>query len=127
MTNAQDSNDLNKISAKNTDFLEEAQDPDAVANPIGSDGSPVSDIEGASTPNEATRTYQHDFDTQSTDTDPVIDEETDDPAEGFQVPLEEYKVELDKLDFGDGAGGGDDDMRELIEDRDENDGNAAAN
>lgn len=40
--------------------------------------------------------YQDDLDTNSTD--PLVDEETDDPTEGFGVPPEKFKEELDRLD-----------------------------
>lgn len=62
--------------------------------------------------------YQDDLDTEFDKTDPIIDEETDDPTEELGVPPEEFGDELDKTDFGDG-GTGDDDMREAIEDADE--------
>lgn len=47
-----------------------------------------------------------------------MDEESDDPTEDFGVDPKEFKEELDKYDFDD-AGHGDDDMREAIEDSDE--------
>ena len=62
--------------------------------------------------------YQDDLDTSGDINDPIIDEETDDPTEGFGVDPEEFKEELDKYDFDD-VGHGDDDRREDIEDRDE--------
>jgi len=62
--------------------------------------------------------YQDDLDTSSAVTDPIIDEETDDPTEILGVDRNEFKKELDKYDF-DEAGHGDDDMREEIEDLDQ--------
>ena len=70
-------------------------------------------------------TYQDDLDTAASKTDPVIDEETDDPTEGFGVPPEKFKGELDRLE-GDAPANENpeydqEDMREHIEDLDEND------
>ena len=62
--------------------------------------------------------YQDDLDTSSSIHDPIIDEETDDPTEELGVDRKAFKEELDKYDF-DEAGHGDDDMREEIEGRDE--------
>jgi len=62
--------------------------------------------------------YQDDLDTSSTITDPIMDEESDDPTEELGVNPKEFKDELDKYDF-DEAGHGDDDMREAIEDLDD--------
>lgn len=62
--------------------------------------------------------YQDDLDSNGSITDPVIDEETDDPTEELGVNPKEFKDELDKYDF-DEAGHGDDDMREAIEDADD--------
>ncbi len=60
--------------------------------------------------------YQDDLDTSGTDV--ITDEETDDPTEELGVDKKEFKKELDKYDF-DEAGHGDDDMREAIEDADD--------
>lgn len=70
-------------------------------------------------------TYQDDLDAGDDQVDPVIDEETDDPTEGFGVPPEKFKGELDRLD-GDAPANENpeydqEDMREHIEDLDEND------
>jgi hypothetical protein len=62
--------------------------------------------------------YQDDLTTDDNKADPIIDEETDDPTEELGVNRNEFKKELDKYDF-DEAGHGDDDMREEIEDRDQ--------
>lgn len=62
--------------------------------------------------------YQDDLTTDDNKADPIIDEETDDPVEELGVNRNEFKNELDKYDF-DEAGHGDDDMREEIEDRDQ--------
>jgi hypothetical protein len=64
--------------------------------------------------------YQDDLDTGFDDTDPIIDEETDDPTEELGVPPAEFRDELDKYDIDD-TGHGDDDMRETIEDYDDDD------
>ncbi len=64
------------------------------------------------------RPYQDDLDTEDSITDPVIDEETDNPFEILQVPVEEFGAELDNIALDD-LGQGNDDMRETIEDRDE--------
>ena len=63
-------------------------------------------------------TYQDAIDSDDDATDPIIDEETDDPTEGFGVPPEEFKEELDKYDI-DETGEGDENMREEIEDQDD--------
>ena len=62
--------------------------------------------------------YQDDLDTSSSISDPVIDDNTDDPTEILGVDLKEFKKELDHYDF-DEAGHGDDDRREQIEDMDQ--------
>jgi hypothetical protein len=62
--------------------------------------------------------YQDDLDNRFDDVDPFTDEATDDPTEDLQIPPEEFKDELDKLAFDDLARG-DDDVREMVEDRDE--------
>jgi len=69
--------------------------------------------------------YQDDLDTSDSIRDAVSDEESDDPTEELGVDPDEFKQELDKYDL-DEAGDGDDDMREEIEDRDqENEDDAA--
>jgi hypothetical protein len=67
------------------------------------------------------RPYQDDLDTEDSMTDPIIDEQTDDPVETLQIPAEEFKRELDKIALDDSELSSED-MRETIEDRDE-DGN----
>lgn len=62
--------------------------------------------------------YQDDLDTKGSIRDPIMDEETDDPTEELGVNKGEFKKELDKYDF-DETGQGDDDMREEIEGKDE--------
>lgn len=62
------------------------------------------------------RPYQDDLDADEDMVDPLMNEETDDPADTLQIPEEEFKDELDRIvldPFGD------EDMRETIEDRDE--------
>lgn len=61
--------------------------------------------------------YQDDLDNNPSDTDPIINEESDTPADMFGIPEDEYKDELDKLEIDDGLD--DDDARENIEDLDE--------
>ena len=78
----------------------------------------------ATNPNSQ-RTYQDDFDNNEIDTDPIIDEETDSTANELGIPENEFKDELDKY-ADDDTGTGDDDMREAIEDRDEDDDNGAS-
>ena len=70
--------------------------------------------------------YQDDLDTEGSIRDPIIDEETDDPTEELGVSPNEFKKELDKYDF-DEAGHGDDNMREEIEDADEDGSNREKN
>jgi len=67
--------------------------------------------------------YQDDLSTDSNIKDPIMDEESDDPTEELGVNPKEFKDELDKYDFGNGAHKGDsaDDRREQIEDLDEDD------
>lgn len=62
--------------------------------------------------------YQDDLDSEDDISDPIINEETDDPTEELGVDSDEFKEELDKYDFDEG-GHGDDDMREEIEDQDD--------
>jgi hypothetical protein len=90
-------------------------DPDSLAET--SNDKNILDEEG--------RTYQDDLDYKDTDVDPIINEETDSPAEVLRIPEEEFKNELDKY-ADDDIGTGDDDMRETIEDRDEDDDNSAS-
>jgi hypothetical protein len=75
---------------------------------------------------ESNKLYQDDLDYKDSDTDPVIDELTDSPAEELGIPEDEFRNELDKYVDTD-IGTGDDDMRETIEDRDEDDDNSASN
>ncbi len=73
---------------------------------------------------EELRIYQDDLDYKDSDTDPIIEELTDNPAEEFGIPEAEFKQELDKY-AGDGEPE-DDDMREAIEDIDEDGGDPTA-
>lgn len=63
--------------------------------------------------------YQDDLTTDDTAVDPIMYEENDDPTEILQVPLEEYKKEMDGLDIDDDQAEGNEDMREQVEDLDE--------
>lgn len=65
------------------------------------------------------QSYQDDLTTDDNATDPVMEEEGDDPTEELGVPPEEFKDELDKQDFGDHLNEGDDDRRESLEDVEE--------
>lgn len=69
--------------------------------------------------------YQDDLDYRDTDTDPIIEELTDNPARELGIPEDEYGQELAKYS-GDGNEPEDDDMREAIEDLDENDDSPAS-
>lgn len=62
--------------------------------------------------------YQDALDTDPNESDPITHELTDDPTEGFGVPPEEFKSEMDKLDtdhVADTTYEDDEDMREEIE------------
>lgn len=72
------------------------------------------------------RTYQDDLDYKDSDTDPIIEEQTDNPADDLGVPENEYRDELNKY-ADDGTEVIDDDMREDLEDRDEADDSSGAN
>lgn len=61
--------------------------------------------------------YQDDLDTSGRITDPIMDEESDDPTEELGVDPVEFKKELDKYAFDDTLRG-EDDRREDIEGRD---------
>lgn len=75
---------------------------------------------------EQPRTYQDDLDYEDTATDPIAEELTDSPAEELGIPEDEYRDELNKY-ADDGTEVIDDDMREDLEDREENDDNPASN
>lgn len=64
--------------------------------------------------------YQDDLDTANSIKDPIMDEESDDPTEELGVNKKEFKKELDKYVITPN-GYGDDDMREEIEDLDQDD------
>jgi hypothetical protein len=117
-----DSSDITKISAQNTDQIDEAPNPDGPADPAATSGD-INDVEEV---NPSTRTYQDDLDYTDESVDPFINETTEDPASLLQIPSSEFGDELDKTVIDD-LGNGDDDMRETIEDRDEDDDNAASN
>jgi hypothetical protein len=78
------------------------------------------------------QSYQDDLATDDDATDPVMDEEGENPADELGVPEEELASELDKLNV-DGEDNGlldddiSDDERELIEDLDEDEGTLPAN
>ncbi|MDB5186937.1 MAG: hypothetical protein JWM07_409 [Candidatus Saccharibacteria bacterium] len=116
-----DSDDITQLSAKNTDQIEEAPNPDGPADPAATSAD-INDVEDTG---EQARTYQDAIDGGDNDTDPFANEVTEDPAGILQIPSEEFKDELDKTAIDD-LGYGDDDMRETIEDRDEDDDNDAS-
>ena len=93
---------------------------------LPAEGETDLDEEQASPAPQEPRIYQDDLDYKDSDTDPVIEELTDNPAEEFGIPESEYKQELDKY-AGDGDEPEDDDMREAIEDLDEADDNPVSN
>lgn len=63
--------------------------------------------------------YQDDLDTSDDATDPIMQEENDDPIETLGIPPEEFREELDDLDIDDNTREGNEDARENIEDRDQ--------
>ena len=78
------------------------------------------------------QSYQDDLATDDNATDPVMDEEGENPADELGVPEEELGAELDKLNVdGDNEDILDDetadDEREFIEDLDEDEGSLPAN
>lgn len=114
-------NDMNRISAANTDFMDEESDIDEPAPP---DPSESLEPEGFDTIKDED-TYQDALDYSDDAMDPFTNESTDDPTEELQVPPEEFKEEMDKLAIGDGEDE-DEDSREAIEDQDEADDSAAS-
>lgn len=78
------------------------------------------------------QSYQDDLATDDNATDPVMDEEGENPADELGIPEEELASELDKLNV-DGEDNGlldddiSDDERELIEDLDEDEGTLPSN
>lgn len=113
MDNSQNSDDNRQV---NLPAIGETDLDDKEAGPVS---------EPAKGTNQPQPPYQDDLDYRDADTDPVMDEENDNPAEELGIPEQEYKDELDKFEDTD-IGTGDDDMRETIEDRDEDDDNATS-
>lgn len=66
------------------------------------------------------QSYQDDLTTDDNASDPVMDEEGDDPTKELGIPADEFKDELDKQDSGMDDEITDDDQREAIEDGDDN-------
>lgn len=66
------------------------------------------------------QSYQDEIDTDPGKTDPVMSEMNDDPVEELGVPASKLAEELDKRDLGDPNTT--DDMREAIEDIDQDEG-----
>lgn len=67
--------------------------------------------------------YQDDLTTDESATDPILDEDGDDPADELGVPPSEFRDELDRYDLDNDET---EDARETMEDRDEDDDNAAS-
>lgn len=67
--------------------------------------------------------YQDDLDTEKADE--FMNEAGEQPAEELGIPEEKFKEELDKMDL-DSPENESEDMRETIEDRDEDDDNPAS-
>ncbi len=63
------------------------------------------------------RGYQEDLDDEPDTIDPVMDEQNEDITEELNIPEDEMRDELDKLD----SDTDDDDARENVEDLDEDD------
>lgn len=63
--------------------------------------------------------YQDDLDNGDDTVDPIMQEQNDDPIETFGIPPEEFRDELDDLDIDDDTDSNKDDIRETIEDRDQ--------
>lgn len=63
------------------------------------------------------KSYQDDLDTEGAD--PAMEDLTENPADELQIPQEEFAEEIEKLNIeGDPESGGED-VREDIEDRDQ--------
>lgn len=72
------------------------------------------------------QSYQDDLNTDDNATDPIMEEEGENPAEEIGIPQEEFADELNGLDFGDHNENDDnDDVREAFEDDEEHDGNGS--
>lgn len=72
------------------------------------------------------QTYQDDLNTDDSATDPLMEEEGENPAEEIGIPQEEFADELNKEDFGDhNESDENDDRREYVEDLEEDDGSDA--
>jgi hypothetical protein len=65
------------------------------------------------------QSYQDDLTTDDNATDPLMEEENDDPTKDLGIPADEFGAELDKEDSGSDDEITDDDEREYIEDMDE--------
>lgn len=93
-------NDMNRISAGKTDFLDE--EPDTNDSDMLSAEVELSHSEGFDTINdEHEAVYQDDLNYSNDAVDPFTNEATDDPTEELQVPPEEFKKEMDNLALGD--------------------------
>lgn len=117
-----DNDDITHMSAQNTDALEEAPDPDGPADPAATNGDGLSERE----PGVDTETYEDALDADDDATDPFANEATENPADILQIPPEEYKDGMDGIALDDLERDGNEDMRETVEDRDEDDDNSAS-
>lgn len=96
--------------------LEAIPSPDGPANPGSLEDETVSHTFTNDEPE--TRSYQDNLDTGNEMTDPFADENTDEPSNELQIPRSEFKNELDGLVLDDSEASNDD-IRETLEDRDE--------
>lgn len=116
-------NDMTRISASRTDFIDDAPDPGGSAEP---GASSLSDPEVDGWDNVSTsETYEDDLNNDNDAVDPFMDEATDDPTEELGIPPEVYKEEMDKIALDD-LEHDHEDTREALEDRDEADDSSAA-
>lgn len=68
------------------------------------------------------QSYQDDLTTDDNAVDPLMQEETENPAETIGIPQEAFTKGINELDFGDHNESDDnDDWREAVEDQEEND------
>lgn len=116
-------NDMNRISAANTDFMDDEPEGDESTDLSEDTGPPFS--EGFDSINDDEAVYQDDLNYANDAVDSFSDEATDDPTEELRVPPEEFKEEMDKLALDDREDDNED-LRETLEDRDEADDSPAS-
>ena len=117
-------NDMTRISASRTDFIEDAPDPGGPADPAATSSLPEPDVDGWDNISTS-ETYEDDLNNDNDAVDPFMDEATDDPTEDLGIPPEEYREEMDKIALDD-LEYDHEDTRETLEDRDEADDSSAA-